>query len=147
MPDQQLTPGSALPASAAVVCTPGNPSSVQDVSEDVGRGVFAAYVVDYTQRVSYELDHLVPVELGGDNSEHNLWPQPRIGPKAADLKDRLETHLHDLVCAGSVPLAEAQLAMSGDWLAANARYGPMTIPPPPAPVITTPPLAPAQPAR
>lgn len=148
MPDRILTPGSALVSAAAVVCAPGYPASVSDVSEDVRRGVFAAYAVDYAQRDGYQLDHLVPVELGGDNSERNLWPQPRTGPGAAEVKDGLEIHLHDLVCAAMVPLAEAQQAIAGDWSAASAKYGPMTVPSPPAAATTAPPPpAPASPGE
>src|SRR5664280_2969328 len=148
MPDRTLTPGSALTTAAAVVCASGYLSSIQDVGEDLRRSVYAAYAVDHAQRDGYELDHLVPVELGGDNSERNLWPQPRTGPGAAEVKDGLEIHLHDLVCAAMVPLAEAQQAIAGDWSAASANYGPMTVPSPPAAATTAPPPpAPASPGE
>jgi hypothetical protein len=29
--------------------------------------------------VAYELDHLIPLELGGSNDLRNLWPQPFEG--------------------------------------------------------------------
>ncbi len=145
MPDRTLTPGSALTTAAAVVCASGYLSSIQDVGEDLRRSVYAAYAVDHAQRDGYELDHLVPVELGGDNSERNLWPQPRTGPGAAAVKNGLESHLQDLVCAGTVPLAEVQQAIAADWSAANVRYGPMTVPPPSAPATAAPPPTSSQP--
>jgi hypothetical protein len=83
--------------------------------------------------------------LGGDNSERNLWPQPRTGPGAAAVKNGLESHLQDLVCAGTVPLAEVQQAIAADWSAANVRYGPMTVPPPSAPATAAPPPTSSQP--
>ena len=38
-------------------------------------------------------------ELGDTNNPRNLWPQPYISTTwNAQLKDALETHLHELVC-------------------------------------------------
>ncbi len=141
LPNRTLTPGEVFPsATGAQVCVPGYSRSVRNVTDSVRRGVFAAYHVDYALHSNYELDHLVPLELGGDNAAANLWPQPRTGPQASDVKDHLENHLHALVCAGRVPLAEAQQAMEGDWFAANAKYGRLpTTTPAPAPVYTPPP--------
>ena len=63
---------------------------------------------------SYEFDHLVSLELGGSpNSPHNLWPQPGGSPNP---KDKLETALHDLVCAHKMTLTDAQTAIAGDWV-------------------------------
>jgi hypothetical protein len=44
----------------------------------------------------YEIDHLIPLCLGGSDDFSNLWPQPRqtIEPKwNAEAKDRLERRL------------------------------------------------------
>lgn len=149
LPNHQLTPGSVFPAAtAARICAPGYARSVRAVPEATRRAVFAAYRIDYGQRSGYELDHLIPLELGGDNSQRNLWPEPRSGPDAASVKDHLENHLHALVCAGQIPLAEAQHAMAGNWYAANAKYGAIKArttttaqpaPTPAAPAPTTPP--------
>jgi hypothetical protein len=54
----------------------------------------------------------------------NLWPEPRAianGWNAA-VKDELEATLPRLVCAGRVPLAEAQQAIAKDWIAAYHHY-------------------------
>jgi hypothetical protein len=71
----------------------------------------------------------------------SLWPQPRTGTGNAAVKNGLESHLRDLVCAGAVPLAEAQHTMASDWSAANARYAAIPVPPPPAAVTPPPPHA------
>src|SRR6476620_1144150 len=54
----------------------------------------------------YELDHLIPIGLGGDpRSPNNLWLQ--TWPDAA-VKDRDELRLHRAVCAGRMTLEQAQ---------------------------------------
>jgi hypothetical protein len=88
--------------------------------------VFAAYGVPYAQRGGYELDHLISLELGGDNAEANLWPEPhdRSGIPGSQTKDGIENRLHNLVCAGRVDLAAAQHAIATNWETALATYGP-----------------------
>ena len=62
---------------------------------------------------AYEVDHLVPLELGGDPTDtRNIWPQPIA---AAKQKDEVENELHDLVCSGRVSLRQAQSAIAKDW--------------------------------
>jgi len=55
---------------------------------------------------SYQEDHLVSLELGGDPTDpRNLWPEPY--PRAADV-DKIENELNAEVCSGKLTLAEAQ---------------------------------------
>ena len=61
----------------------------------------------------YELDHLIPIGLGGHpQSLKNLWLQ--TWPEAA-AKDRDELRLHREVCAGRMTLEEAQREMLATW--------------------------------
>ena len=54
----------------------------------------------------YELDHVIPLELGGHpTSLDNLWMEP--WPDAR-LKDKVENALHKAVCDGKVLLVDAQ---------------------------------------
>lgn len=71
----------------------------------------------------YEEDHLIPLSIGGNPRDpKNLWPQHWTGDWGAHKKDRLEVAIHKLVCAGKVPLAQAQHEVATDWIAAYKRY-------------------------
>jgi hypothetical protein len=71
----------------------------------------------------YELDHFVPLALGGDpRSEDNLWLQSWDGPWSARVKDRLERRLHAMVCAGQISLEAARTAVQHDWHTAYRKY-------------------------
>jgi hypothetical protein len=41
-----------------------------------------------------EVDHLIPLELGGSNEMKNLWPQPDKRQPECVEKDQLENELH-----------------------------------------------------
>jgi hypothetical protein len=61
---------------------------------------------------STELDHCIPLELGGNpRSEKNLWLQPWNGSCGAHAKDKLENSLRRDVCAGRKTLAQARVAV------------------------------------
>ncbi|HEY4428902.1 MAG TPA: hypothetical protein VGN08_11925 [Solirubrobacteraceae bacterium] len=113
LPDRACTPGSIF-ASAGVgrICTPGYSRSVRDVPESLKRSVYAEYGIGSHAPRSYEVDHLVPLELGGDNGIANLWPEAAPG---YHQKDGIENRLHDAVCAGSRGLRAAQRQIAGDW--------------------------------
>jgi hypothetical protein len=71
----------------------------------------------------YEEDHLISLELGGSPKDpRNLWPEPYAGRWGAMVKDRLENRLHRLICSGRIRLADAQKAISRNWIAAYKRY-------------------------
>jgi len=73
--------------------------------------------------VKYELDHFVPLAVGGHpRSEDNLWLQRWDGAWNARVKDRLERRLQLMVCAGDISLHAARTAIQGDWHAAYRKY-------------------------
>ena len=123
-PDRSLTPGSVLSGSTqARICTAGYTRTVRYVSAATRRSVFQAYRILYPPaRGAYELDHLIPLELGGGNAATNLWPEPSRGVGSAGVKDQLENHLHALVCSDQLGLLQAQRAIAGDWYAAASKY-------------------------
>lgn len=80
-----------------------------------------------TQRGEFELDHIIPLALGGHpRNLGNLMLQPWEGANSAKRKDRLEVKLQCLVCSSEVPLAEAQAAIWSDWHLAYSKYAQMS---------------------
>jgi hypothetical protein len=113
---------------------------VRNVPEWVKRLVYAEYGTAPSTPGSYEVDHLVPLELGGSNTIANLWPQ--IAPGYHE-KDQVENELHDAVCGGSIGLHTAQLAIARDWR--HAGVGVPTSGPSPGPTPAPPPGQPEGP--
>jgi hypothetical protein len=67
----------------------------------------------------FELDHLIPLELGGaPKSIANLWPEVWNGSDGAKAKDRIENELHNQVCAGTMQLGVAQQRIAVNWTTA-----------------------------
>lgn len=128
LPDPAITPGMALPVTAAQICVAGYSKTVRNVPMSLKLQVYRAYGMEQP-RTGYcsglqgcEVDHLISLELGGSNDPANLWPQPYDGVLNAHDKDRLENELHRLVCAGDLSLEEAQTEIRTDWTAAFRKY-------------------------
>ena len=77
LPDPNLTPGSTFNVTAQDVCTPGYARKVRDVPAEMKRQVYREYGITSHCPGDYEVDHLIPLELGGSNSIKNLWPESR----------------------------------------------------------------------
>jgi hypothetical protein len=100
-PAPQLTPGATLEVTTTDICVPGYTKKVRAVPDPVKRQVYAAYGIQTHAPGAYEVDHLIPLELGGSHALTNLWPQSsQTQPWHAHVKDRLEHALHRLVCSG-----------------------------------------------
>ena len=81
------------------------------------REVYREYGYRYPPpRGEFEADHLIPLELGGDNSPANLWPEAGWPIPGFHQKDEVENFLHRQVCAGRVTIASAQRAVAADWV-------------------------------
>jgi hypothetical protein len=66
---------------------------------------------------AYELDHFIPLELGGSNEKANLWPEAADPVPGFHEKDKVENYLHKLVCNYNISLKDAQVLMANDWVA------------------------------
>ena len=69
-----------------------------------------------------EVDHLIPLELGGSNDMKNLWPEPDDPRPGQAEKDSLENDLHARVCKGEISLADAQKCIASNWVKCWKKY-------------------------
>jgi hypothetical protein len=145
LPDQTKTPG-AIDKSVhgTEICAAnrarGNPPTqggslsygraARETSEALKEEAFRNYGLEdpRDRGHSCEVDHRVPLSLGGRDEISNLWPESRtaVGFNAW-IKDRLEYRLYTLVCHPKpgdpiVTLRAAQDAFLGDWTKAYATY-------------------------
>jgi hypothetical protein len=97
-PDPRLTPGDTLAVSPEQLCVSGYSRAVRNVPPELKRAVYAEYEITYHHPGDYEIDHLIPLSLGGSNSIKNLWPESTRGLWNSFIKDELEEVLHRLVC-------------------------------------------------
>src|SRR5262249_56216753 len=99
LPDAKLTAGNTLDVSGEDVCVPGYAKKVRAVPAWLKRQAYAEYGITQYKTGDYEVDHLIPLSLGGSNSIRNLWPQSsKTSPWNSYVKDALERKLHKLVC-------------------------------------------------
>lgn len=117
LPDPEATPGATLAVTIQHLCTPGYAKTVRHVTGEEKRHIYALYGAKVQPKVCCEVDHLIPLELGGSNDLTNLWPQPYTPKPGAHEKDKLEDALHKEVCAGKMKLQKAQQIISKDWYA------------------------------
>jgi hypothetical protein len=129
LPDPGCTPGGAdarvTPDTlSSTICRSGYTATVRpplSVTEPIKRERMAAYGLS-APLSAYELDHLVPLELGGASTVANLWPEPWADPRGAHRKDDLENALKRQVCSGTLSLADARHAIASDWESAYRTY-------------------------
>jgi hypothetical protein len=123
LPDPKLTPGDVFDVTIQDICTPGYSKKVRAVPGKFKRQAYAQYGITSWEPGDYEVDHLIPLSLGGSNSIRNLWPQSYLTlPWNAHVKNVLERRLHNLVCAGKVDLQTAQHEIATDWIKAYQKY-------------------------
>jgi hypothetical protein len=122
LPDSECTPGVAFAVGTSSICVPGYSRRVRHMAAATKRRVFAEYGITSHRPGEYEVDHVIPLELGGSNAIANLWPERANPPPGFHQKDRLENRLHQFVCTGGLSLATAQRAIARNWLTAYQRY-------------------------
>jgi hypothetical protein len=129
VPDPKCTPGAVNPSVTVAVLK--NPSfrtgCVRDcVTNEMDKwATYGFYSLDRPAdndgaHQTCELDHLVPLELGGADTLDNIWPQ--CGPNQAALdkryfkqKDMVENFLAEQVKSGEMKQSQAQAAIASDW--------------------------------
>ena len=122
LPDRACSPGAySSGLTAAVICAAGfRTSTIRHVTQTTKFAVETEYgLAPRLYGRTLEIDHIVPLELGGSNAIANLFPE-----RDYRRKDALENRVHALVCAGRMDLRAAQRAIATDWRAFYSRlYG------------------------
>jgi len=122
--DLPLNPDVTQATIAATICETGWTRTVRPFVADMKRikaEMLAAIGEPIERRNQYELDHLIPLALGGAVIDRrNLALQPI---DAAREKDAIEVCLSSLVCQGKIDLEDAQGAIWEDWRKAGELCG------------------------
>src|SRR5262249_20844625 len=126
-PDPVWTPGAVDPrvTQATIqqtICAKGYTKTIRHTSGKLKAQIYRRY--GGRERSPHaEVDHLIPLEVGGADVAENLWIQSYdTEPWNAWRKDRLEHLLHRKVCAGELTLEEAQAVFLGDWRAGYVKF-------------------------
>jgi len=126
LPDGSCTPGAVDPAVTqasigTTICRSGYTTKVRPPESQTEKFKWDVAEPAYGQHdVSGELDHLVPLELGGANDARNLWVEAGSIPNP---KDAVEDALNKAVCDGRMKLRAAQVAIARNWIKAGAALG------------------------
>ena len=142
-PNSDLTPGMIDQSLTPQYLCSHSSQDRRGVTTSLAKKVFKAYGILYDDHSSYEVDHFVPLFLGGvntcpNNPTCNLWPEGHqadilaMAPWGSETKDVLEGVLYRTMCVkrGGVRravkdvqwLREAQSTMMSDWRQAYRRY-------------------------
>jgi hypothetical protein len=131
LPDPACTPGALNPAVTPAtlrqtICVEGWTRTVRppvSYTGELKRTLMDAYRIE-TKASSCELDHLIPLELGGAPADvKNLWPEAHTPRPGSYDKDGFEDFLRQQVCAGQLELADAQQKIADDWLSHWIDFG------------------------
>lgn len=108
----------------ATVCRVGYTRTVRPPSYYTRRiksALLAAAGLPADAGPDYELDHVMPLTLGGaPRDPGNLALEPE---DEAKFKDKLERKLGCMVCTGAIGLDDARAAIAVDWRSAWQRFG------------------------
>ncbi|GEM_PF-71854 len=118
-PDHSCTPGAIFAdATEKDICVKGYTATVRNVSEKTKEQVFEEYSMTYSHVPgAFEVDHFIPLALGGANDIANLFPEAAAPTPGFHEKDVVEVFLQEQVCSGHANLSAAQRQISTDWLA------------------------------
>jgi len=120
LPDPKCSPGDRDPRVTQdnihqTICVSGYTKTVRNVPQSLKDYIYSEYGIKNRAPGSYEIDHIISLQLGGSNTSRNLFPEAYNIPQGAHEKDVVETRLKRMVCKGQMSLAEAQRIISTDW--------------------------------
>ena len=68
LPDPKLTPGDVFEVTLQDICIPGYSKKVRAVPRSLRKQAYAKYGITSANEGDYQMDHLIPLCLGGSNS-------------------------------------------------------------------------------
>jgi hypothetical protein len=92
VPDPTLTPGAVRTTDVGDICSHGT-GGLRHWSRERDDRIMAEYGLPPGPHSDFEIDHLIPLCLGGADEDANLWPEPRRSIEKewpAELKDDLD---------------------------------------------------------
>jgi hypothetical protein len=115
LPNPKLTPGKVRTTSVREICSPKfRTAKYRKTTLAQKKAVCHSYGVKNCPRYgAMELDHLVPLLLGGADVKENIFVQ--MAPWYHE-KDKLEMFLHAEVCSGKIALPKAQQCIADNWI-------------------------------
>jgi hypothetical protein len=123
-PDRLCSPGAFYSRLTKPVICAGSfrTAAIRDVPQSEKFQVEREYgmAASYYGR-TIEIDHIVPLELGGSNAIANLFPEPGSGAADYHVKDALENRAKAVVCDGQLSLRAARRGFSRNWEALYRR--------------------------
>jgi hypothetical protein len=115
LPDSVYTPGKVALHDTAQVCHTLT-STERHTRESLKEHIRREYGGPIHPKVgTEEVDHLVPLTLGGADDSLNLWMQPSHPRPGFREKDVLEGAAHRAVCQGRLSLDSAQRWIAHDF--------------------------------
>lgn len=119
LPDPVCTPGAVRTTDLTSICHGGGTKQYRPpvtYTQQLKQQGIIEYGYTDTSLSSYEEDHLISLELGGDGySPQNLWPELHTGNFNSFQKDQVENWLHQQICSGAIPVADAQHGIATNW--------------------------------
>ena len=113
-PDPVLTPGTVIRGiDTKTTCHNGYARLARHVSKHLKTEVMKRYKLDPATQHLYEIDHFIPLNIGGTNDITNLWPEPLA---SAHDKDKVEFFLYQEVCHSRMQIEDAQDQIKTDWV-------------------------------
>jgi hypothetical protein len=80
------------------------PYCVRNVTSERKAQIYSIYEVPKRTRTNYTVDHFIPLALGGNNSDANLWPEHY---KIKELRATLEFDLFQQIENGEISQSDA----------------------------------------
>lgn len=137
VPDAKMTPGAVMNVTIEKITRRGYANvlngGARHVPESEKKAIFIQYFGVVPEHPGqFEIDHLISIELGGDNSANNLWPQSYLTKTwNSHVKDKLENRLAANLrrcfkaqghAAATKLMRQYQGEISSSWTNAYVKY-------------------------